>query len=113
MVAPSFDHERCPCGRMGARESEEVAHGRMRCKCGLRELLLDAQRQVLEGKQRLLARFLQRTVEIDGSLASMAGLPISSAWVSVDPPLSARAPRPRMIATDNAVKAMTVSISFS
>lgn len=36
-----------------------------------RELLFDAQRQVLEGKQRVLARFLQRLVEIDNSLASM------------------------------------------
>ena len=40
-----------------------------------RELLFDAQRQVLEGKQRILARFLQRLVEIDNSLASMAGMP--------------------------------------
>jgi two-component system sensor histidine kinase DegS len=40
-----------------------------------RELLFDAQRQVLEGKQRVLARFLQRLVEIDNSLASMAGGP--------------------------------------
>jgi two-component system sensor histidine kinase DegS len=38
-----------------------------------RELLFDAQRQVLEGKQRVLARFLQRLVEIDNSLATMAG----------------------------------------
>jgi two-component system, NarL family, sensor histidine kinase DegS len=38
-----------------------------------RELLFDAQRQVLEGKQRVLARFLQRIVEIDNSLAAMAG----------------------------------------
>jgi two-component system, NarL family, sensor histidine kinase DegS len=38
-----------------------------------RELLFDAQRQVLEGKQRVLARFLQRIVEIDGSLGAMAG----------------------------------------
>jgi two-component system, NarL family, sensor histidine kinase DegS len=40
-----------------------------------RELLFDAQRQVLEGKQRVLARFLQRLVEIDNSLASWAGPP--------------------------------------
>jgi two-component system sensor histidine kinase DegS len=38
-----------------------------------RELLFDAQRQVLEGKQRVLARFLQRLVEIDNSLASWGG----------------------------------------
>jgi two-component system sensor histidine kinase DegS len=38
-----------------------------------RELLFDAQRQVLEGKQRVLARFLQRLVEIDNSLAAMGG----------------------------------------
>lgn len=37
-----------------------------------RELLFDAQRQVLEGKQRVLARFLQRLVEIDNSLATLA-----------------------------------------
>jgi two-component system sensor histidine kinase DegS len=40
-----------------------------------RELLFDAQRQVLEGKQRVLARFLQRLVEIDNSLATMDGGP--------------------------------------
>lgn len=40
-----------------------------------RELLFDAQRQVLEGKQRVLARFLQRLVEIDNSLGSMDGGP--------------------------------------
>jgi len=36
-----------------------------------RELLFDAQRQVLQGKQRGLARFLQRLVEIDNSLETM------------------------------------------
>ena len=41
-----------------------------------RSMLFDAQRQVLEGKQRVLARFLQRIVEIDNSLASVSGLPI-------------------------------------
>ena len=40
-----------------------------------RELLFDAQRQVLQGKQRGLARFLQRLVEIDSSLESMGGMP--------------------------------------
>jgi two-component system sensor histidine kinase DegS len=40
-----------------------------------RELLFDAQRQVLEGKQRVLARFLQRLVEIDDRLASWGGMP--------------------------------------
>ena len=40
-----------------------------------REMLFDAQRQVLEGKQRVLARFLQRLVEIDNSLAAMGGGP--------------------------------------
>jgi two-component system sensor histidine kinase DegS len=47
-----------------------------------RELLFDAQRQVLEGKQRVLARFLQRLVEVDNSLASMGlgpGRPATSA----------------------------------
>ncbi len=38
-----------------------------------RELLFDAQRQVLEGKQRVLTRFLQRVREIDASLAVMSG----------------------------------------
>jgi two-component system sensor histidine kinase DegS len=38
-----------------------------------KELLFDSQRQVLQGKQRGLARFLQRLVEIDNSLSSMAG----------------------------------------
>jgi two-component system sensor histidine kinase DegS len=38
-----------------------------------REMLFDAQRQVLEGKQRVLARFLQRLTEIDNSLAAMGG----------------------------------------
>jgi len=38
-----------------------------------RELLFDAQRQVLEGKQRVLTRFLQRVQEIDASLAVMSG----------------------------------------
>lgn len=38
-----------------------------------REMLFDAQRQVLVGKQRVLARFLQRLVEIDNSLAAMVG----------------------------------------
>jgi len=40
-----------------------------------RELLFDAQRQVLEGKRRVLARFLERLVEIDDRLASWGGLP--------------------------------------
>jgi two-component system sensor histidine kinase DegS len=40
-----------------------------------REMLFDAQRQVLEGKQRVLARFLQRLAEIDNSLAAMEGGP--------------------------------------
>ncbi len=40
-----------------------------------RELLFDSQRQVLEGKQRVLARFLQRLVEVDNSLASLGGGP--------------------------------------
>ena len=38
-----------------------------------RALLFDSQRQVLEGKHRVLARFLQRLVEIDNSLATMTG----------------------------------------
>ncbi|MFV2062859.1 MAG: sensor histidine kinase [Chloroflexota bacterium] len=40
-----------------------------------REFLFDAQRQVLQGKQRGLARFLQRLVEIDNSLESITGMP--------------------------------------
>ncbi len=44
-----------------------------------RELLFDAQRQVLEGKQRVLARFLQRLVEIDNSLSAMGGAPMRPA----------------------------------
>lgn len=47
-----------------------------------REMLFDAQRQVLEGKQRVLARFLQRMVEIDNSLATMGGGPIRPAPVA-------------------------------
>ncbi len=47
-----------------------------------RELLFDAQRQVLEGKQRVLARFLQRLVEIDNSLSSMGGGPSRPAPVA-------------------------------
>jgi two-component system sensor histidine kinase DegS len=47
-----------------------------------RELLFDAQRQVLEGKQRLLARFLQRLVEIDDRLASWGGMPTRPAPVA-------------------------------
>jgi two-component system sensor histidine kinase DegS len=47
-----------------------------------RELLFDAQRQVLEGKQRVLARFLQRLVEIDNSLAAMGGGPTRPAPVA-------------------------------
>ena len=44
-----------------------------------RELLFDAQRQVLQGKQRGLARFLQRLVEIDNSLESLTGMPVRPA----------------------------------
>lgn len=47
-----------------------------------REMLFDAQRQVLEGKQRVLARFLQRLVELDNSLASMGGGPTRPAPVA-------------------------------
>lgn len=47
-----------------------------------REMLFDAQRQVLEGKQRVLARFLQRLVEIDNSLAAMDGGDMRSAPVA-------------------------------
>lgn len=47
-----------------------------------RELLFDAQRQVLEGKQRVLARFLQRLVEIDNSLASWGGQAVRPAPVA-------------------------------
>jgi two-component system sensor histidine kinase DegS len=58
-----------------------------------RELLFDAQRQVLEGKQRVLARFLQRLVEIDNSLAEIGGgnirpAPVASAGLR---PLAAAA----------------------
>ncbi len=47
-----------------------------------REMLFDAQRQVLEGKQRIQARFLQRLVEIDNSLAAMGGGPTRPAPVA-------------------------------
>jgi two-component system sensor histidine kinase DegS len=47
-----------------------------------REMLFDAQRQVLEGKQRVLARFLQRLVEVDNSLVSMGGGPTRPAPVA-------------------------------
>ncbi len=47
-----------------------------------RELLFDAQRQVLEGKQRVLARFLQRLTEIDNSLSAMGGAPTRPAPVA-------------------------------
>ncbi|MEA2025724.1 MAG: histidine kinase, partial [Chloroflexota bacterium] len=47
-----------------------------------RELLFDSQRQVLEGKQRVLARFLQRLVEIDNSLSAMGGAPTRPAPVA-------------------------------
>ncbi|MGD8485974.1 MAG: histidine kinase [Chloroflexota bacterium] len=47
-----------------------------------REMLFDAQRQVLEGKQRVLARFLQRLVEIDNSLAAMGAGPTRPAPVA-------------------------------
>ncbi len=63
-----------------------------------RELLFDAQRQVLEGKQRVLARFLQRLVEIDNSLAALGsttGRPTPVASVGLRPlavAASARSP---------------------
>jgi two-component system sensor histidine kinase DegS len=38
-----------------------------------RESLFDAQRQVLDGKHRILARYIQRLVEIDNSLVTMSG----------------------------------------
>ena len=47
-----------------------------------RELLFDSQRQVLEGKQRVLARFLQRLAEIDNSLSAMGGAPTRPAPVA-------------------------------
>jgi len=58
-----------------------------------REMLFDSQRQVLEGKQRGLVRFLQRLVEIDNSLAAMGGgamrpAPVASAGLR---PLAAAA----------------------
>ena len=56
-----------------------------------RAMLFDAQRQVLEGKQRVLARFLQRIVEVDNSLASVSGLPFR--------PVPAAAPGLRPLAT--------------
>ena len=64
-----------------------------------RELLFDAQRQVLEGKQRVLARYLQRLVEIDNSLAALGGTsgrPTPVASVGLRPlaaAASARVPR--------------------
>ena len=47
-----------------------------------REMLFDAQRQVLEGKQRVLARFLQRLVEVDNTLSAMGGGPTRPAPVA-------------------------------
>jgi two-component system sensor histidine kinase DegS len=61
-----------------------------------RSMLFDAQRQVLEGKQRVLARFLQRIVEIDNSLAAVTGLPIRpvpNAGVGLRPLATAGAPQ--------------------
>lgn len=47
-----------------------------------REMLFDAQRQVLEGKQRVLARFLQRLAEIDDSLANIGDVGTRTAPVA-------------------------------
>ena len=67
-----------------------------------RELLFDAQRQVLAGKQRILARYLQRLVEIDISLASPggmsalgSGLEAVTATPNVSPAARGAAPPPR------------------
>jgi two-component system sensor histidine kinase DegS len=68
-----------------------------------RELLFDAQRQVLEGKQRVLARFLQRLVEVDNSLAALGGSP---GWHAPTPsvglrPLAAAAAASRGVQFDD------------
>jgi two-component system sensor histidine kinase DegS len=64
-----------------------------------RELLFDAQRQVLEGKQRVLARFLQRLVEIDNSLAAWGGQPARHA------PTASPGLRPLALAAGHSVAA--------
>ena len=61
-----------------------------------REMLFDAQRQVLEGKQRTLARYLQRLVEIDNSLAALgdaSGRPTPVASVGLRPLAAAASAR--------------------
>ena len=55
-----------------------------------RELLFDAQRQVLEGKQRVLTRFLQRVQEIDASLAVMSGDSSARSGAANQPALALR-----------------------
>jgi two-component system sensor histidine kinase DegS len=55
-----------------------------------RELLFDAQRQVLEGKQRVLTRFLQRVREIDASLAVMTGDSSARSGAANQPALALR-----------------------
>ncbi len=62
-----------------------------------RHLLFDSQRQVLEGKQRVLARYLQRLVEIDTSLAALPwmGMPLQAPAVGPQqpaPPVPATSP---------------------
>lgn len=73
-----------------------------------KELLFDAQRQVLEGKQRILARFLQRLVEIDNSLAAVGGLNIRPAPTASPGlrPLAAASGTRSAAAADRAVLAL-------
>ncbi len=74
--------------QLAAPDPEELAEARSNLiSITRREMLFEAQRQVLEGKQRVLARFLQRLVEIDNSLAAMddvvPGLPDAMASPAV------------------------------
>ena len=61
-----------------------------------RHLLFDSQRQVLEGKQRVLARYLQRLVEVDTSLAALPWMgmprPPAAGPQQPSPPVSATSP---------------------
>jgi len=60
--------------QLSAPDPDEIAEAREDLmSITRRELLFDAQRQVLDGKHRILARFLQRLVEIDSSLVTMTG----------------------------------------
>ena len=62
--------------RLGRTDPVELAQARADLLTATeRALLFDAQRQVLEGKQRITARFVQRLGEIAGAIAGMGGTP--------------------------------------